>query len=351
MSQEATPNNSRAVHFAGLLARSARRSVGTARKFTPYRATPASRRIRNRQGARDPSRRNVAPEDVDLSAFTQKSFQAHKLTPFYEFSYKQKDLKSYGRMLGAFLQAEKMRGLAVDVEDSADSASFTIKKGIKQGQGDADCIEILLKTEPKNGAPRGQKVVVLSALLCSVNLNEDVLPAATSFTALPVMLVKGGAVLTRQLCSWLESQFDCSVSPLRLSPVQLSWMVAMWSGDVTERAVKPVQLQYAVPPQVKGLGKITMTIDARDCQALWKSIHDGESDRISSDEVTTFIKSLEGHFYHFFEIHLSRLKLSQIGTAIALVGVTGKIKIFSGNHVINVLAHLTEICSEQLLEI
>ena len=54
----------------------------------------------------------------------------------------------------------------------------------------------------------GEKVV-LKAILCCVHrkLEDAEEKISTSFTVLPVMLVKGVVALTRPLCSWLEVHF------------------------------------------------------------------------------------------------------------------------------------------------
>jgi len=327
-------------------------------RFTPYRIkTPASRRLKSRQ--RTPGLRND-PKEHDpehWTAFTKHTFQAYKVTPLHEFNYSIKHLKYYGRMLAAFMKAEASKGVGISVGESADDAYFSIKKGIKTSEDDAECIQIILQSKPKSKAGTAtseEKVMVLTAYLCSVNIDSGFLPRPEGrFTTLPLLLIKGTVSLSRLLCNWLERQFDCSTSILKLSPHQLSWMVAMWSGTVPKLSSHPVQLHYATPKQMKpALKKITMTIDAQDCKQIWKRIHtDSNENDFKEEEVTTFIKSIERHFHHLFGIHLSRFHLERIGTAIALIGINGKVKMYSPLHAINVLDHLTELCAEQVLAI
>ena len=49
--------------------------------------------------------------------------------------------------------------------------------------------------------------VVLTAVMCSVQFNEDLRPAGTDkedFTFLPIMMVKGSTIITQRLIQWLE---------------------------------------------------------------------------------------------------------------------------------------------------
>ncbi|KAK3085957.1 hypothetical protein FSP39_011293, partial [Pinctada imbricata] len=154
-----------------------------------------------------------------------------------------------------------------------------------------------------------QEVVQLTAVLCGVGLEENPLPEGNreKFMYYPLLLVKGTVALSDTLICWIQNHFDCKVSSMAVSPYELSWMVAMWSGSTTDpvHRSKPVQLVYSVPKRCEGISRITYTIQPDDCLRLWKCIHQSDSDDFTAEEVTDFIKAVEGHFYDLFHVKLS----------------------------------------------
>ncbi|XP_046577135.1 centromere protein L-like [Haliotis rubra] len=178
---------------------------------------------------------------------------------------------------------------------------------------------------------------------------EDSLVSSSNdhFKHYPVLMVKGSVSLCKALTDWLESKFDCRVSALTFSSVDLSWMVAMWSGLSKGLKKKPVELVYTVPEEVEGLRKITYSIDPEDCQRLWDGIHTSSTNEFSEEEVKTFMDCLQSHFYGCFKVHLSSMFLTRIGTSTVYVGSDGKIKFFTESGVIPVLRFISELSVEK----
>lgn len=355
-SAENTPQ-SQVVHFSATT-RSGH-SSGTSskypglpvRKYTPYNKTPKSRRLgvrwKNVSGIRTPVQVTDTPELKDL---VNKTWKVYKLSPLYNFSHRTTQLRSYARLLSAHIEAESLKGVAIGVNENevADKVHISTFKGLAVSDADAEAVEIILKSKPKTG--NGEPKVSLTAYLCSVGVDPETKSLMKSaFTYLPVMIVKGAVGLTGHLISWLQSQFDCHITPMSFCASDLSWVLATWAGYGREEGgTKPVELVYTVPKECEGLNTITMTIQATDCKDLWDCIHDSENEEFTIEEVVRFMKSIEAHFYHHFKIYLSALALKRVGTSIAMLGTEGRLKIFLKEHIHRVLQHVTELAFEQL---
>jgi len=320
-------------------------------RFTPYRKTPRSRRIHRNPPAveaRHTVQRNVLNEAELGKLLAGHTWQMYRVTPLYAFSYRKKHLRQYERELGAYFDAESNKGVGVEhrVEERVDNATITVIKGLKQ-EHDRHAIQIQLKAKPAR-ADSDEKKVVLTAVLCSVNLlSEQASRVHDQFVALPLLLTKGPVAHCRLLTSWLQSQFDCRINQLKLSAHSLVWVVALWAGIVTKKV--SVELLYKVPAVVPGVRTITLNIDPQDCQRLWNKIHKDDSDEFQAEEVLQFMKALEKHFHRHFRIHLRCLQLSRIGTGVAMLASSGKLKIMSADHVITTLSHLTELAAEMVI--
>lgn len=319
------------------------RSFTKQRRYTPYRKTPASRLLKG--GARI----SRIPDDSEADNTYQKdlvnkTWRVYKVSALYKFSSQPTSLKFYAKLLATYIKAETMAGQAVETtEDAADSAVISTIPGLAGHSTDSEAISIVLKQQKKRSGASEPK---FTAVLCGVGTARAVTKHG-SFTELPVMLAKGPVALTRHIHSWLERQFDCHVSPVTFSPVDLGWMVAIYAGYLKGKNPRPVELLYKVPSEVKGLQRITFDIDPKDCKALWDSIHADEDDSFTEEEVASFIRSLECHFYHHFAIDLSTMPLTRVGTSTVYAGTDGRIKIMCEKRVLQILSHITEMVQER----
>nr|XP_034337799.1 centromere protein L [Crassostrea gigas] len=328
----------------------------TPKRFTPYGRTPQSRRIstavpttrgrRKNVHTRTKSRSDSSSEAEDLKGFTNVTWRVYKLSPLYKFSSAPKDLKRYGQLLSSCVEAANQKGLFVENNVSG-KALFCVQEGLKKTADDPDAIQILVKGKKGLGTV---DTVILTATLCGVEMEGDLLVPDVKghFTYYPVLLVKSTVAMTDVLITWLMRHFDCKISPLVFPPVYMAWMIAMWSGALanTNRKNKPVELVYQVPSECEGIKKITYTIEAADCLRVWNSIHDSKSDMFTEEEMSTFISSLEEHFYSLFRVKLNAMQLSCVGTSLCYIGRDGILKIYSAEHVSCILRHLTELSME-----
>ncbi|XP_025115829.1 centromere protein L-like [Pomacea canaliculata] len=321
------------------------------RRVFPFKRTPHRRRIDDVQPtsnidsteSQEPKHPESASEGVSLPGLINKTWCVFYLSPLYGFSLDPQALKQYGRSLTTYFAQDRNKEITGD--GNKKSCTFSVYKNIKVGDADPEAVQILVTGKPPNGKKVGP--VLLTAILCGVDIEVDpCVGFKEHFVYYPIMIIKARIILSSQLCSWLESHFDCRIAPLRPTSMDLAWMVGMWSGNVTGRKSKPVELLYTVPEYCSGMTKITYTIDADDCKVLWDSIHTAESAEFTEEEVGTFMKSLEEHFYECFKVKLWKMQLTRIGTPLAYVG-DGRLKIFSAKEALQVLRFMSILAVEQ----
>lgn len=319
---------------------SSQRKFSKQRRYTPYRKTPASRLLKG--GSRIPV--DDESDKAYQKDLVNKTWRVYKVSALYKFSSQPSNLKFYSKMLATYIKAETLKGRAMETaEETADNAVISTLPGLAGHSTDLEAISIVLKEQKKRTGASEPK---FNAVLCGVGAARGD-RRQESFTNLPVMLVKGPVALTRHVHSWLQRQFDCHISPVTFSSVDLGWMVAIYAGYVKGKNPRPVELLYKVPSEVKGLQRIVFDIDPKDCKALWDSIHADEDDSFSEEEVASFIRSLESHFSHHFAIDLSMMPLTRIGTSAVYAGSDGRIKMMCEKRVLQILSHITEMVQEK----
>ncbi|XP_046359935.2 centromere protein L-like [Haliotis rufescens] len=321
------------------------RTSGSTRKNTPYHKTPRSRRF-GLQGSKSPliEKTPTSPRHApSFKGLVNKTWKLYRLSPLYNFTPTPSHLRRYGTSLSVLVGERQRRSLITESKDLVRSLISPYRE-LTIGPDDPECIQILITGKTLKDIP----TTLVTGFMFGVELQDSLVsPHNGHFKHYPVLMVKGSMSLCKALTDWLESKFDCRVSAMTFSSVDLSWMVAMWSGLSKGLKSKPVELLYTVPEEVEGLKKITYSIDAEDCQRLWDSIHDGSSNEFTEEEVKTFMDCLQSHFYGCFKVHLSSMFLTRIGTSIVYVGSDGKIKFFTESGVIPVLRYISELSVEK----
>lgn len=354
-----TPNLTTRNH---VLQSSARR---ISRRFTPYGRTPKSRQLKGKNieilskgtGARHGTRGRRSSVEIDeesgknLKDLTNKSWKLFKVTPMYKFSTDAADLKRYSSRLSAHIEAERQKGLFVDNSTSS-KAYISLYRGLKVSAADKEAVQILIKGRNRRGY--GDETVLLTSLLCSVEMEQNPIQSKlrNKFAYFPVLMIRGLMAVTDGLINWLQSHFDCVITPILFSAQDLAWMVALWSGTTTNpvQKSKPVELLYKTPSECNGIDKVTFTVEATDVKDLWDRIHDDKGTEFSSEEVTMFINSLESHFHSLFRVKLSALQLFSVGCSLCYIGDSGRLKIYSTDHVLWILRYLTELSLEHFTQ-
>ncbi|NXA07063.1 CENPL protein, partial [Sapayoa aenigma] len=284
--------------------------------------------------------------DPQKTAFLlRKAWSLYSVTPLYRFSRGR--LKDYARLLSAFIAAEKQKGLAVQVGDELGIrvavSSLPELQGNEQDQA-AVLVQLSLRSQayPKNSEDQ----IVWSGCFCCMfgeDLSENM---PKDFTCLPLFLASGPESYTSIVGSWFQKTFDCSFRHLAISPLSLSWMVAMWTGCKVDKAASAVELFFSVPCLPKPLD-ISYAIHPEDAKALWDTVQKTPGE-ITQEEVNVFMDCLFSHFHRHFKIHLSAARLVKVSTAIASAHCDGIVKILSSQYLSEVLMLLTELAISQI---
>ncbi|NXF03375.1 CENPL protein, partial [Smithornis capensis] len=275
----------------------------------------------------------------------RKAWSLYSVTPLYRFSRGR--LRDYARLLSAFIAAEKQKGLAVRVGDELGiKVAVSSLPDLQGSEQDQAAVLVQLSLRSRSYPKDSEEKIMWSGCFCCVcgddlsqNMPED-------FTCLPLFLASGPENYTSIIGSWFQKTFDCSFRRLTISPLNLSWMVAMWAGCKVDKAATPVELIFSVPCLPHPLD-ISYAIHPEDAKALWDTVQKTPGE-ITQEEVDVFMDCLYSHFHRHFKIHLSATKLVKVSTAIASAHCDGIIKILHSQYLSGVLMLLTELAISQI---
>ncbi|XP_048354522.1 centromere protein L [Sphaerodactylus townsendi] len=295
--------------------------------------SPAKRRL-----LQTPLLQENAETQIDL--LLRKQLTLYSVTPLFKFSYDR--LQEYSRQLCFVIAAEKQKGLAVHTErDLKFKVTFTLISGLKASE--LDQAGVLIQVTAENAGPK----VVWMGCFCSIGGGDMLDAAVENFTCFPLFLANGSESLSAIIGTWLQKTFDCSFSLLTISPLNLAWMAAMWTGYMTEHHKGAVELTFSVPGTSQPLD-ISYAIHAEDAKALWDSIHTTQQE-VRQEQVDLFMDGLCCHFYRHFKIYLSATRLVKVSTPIASAHTAGKIKILQPRYLLEILALMTELAISKIL--
>lgn len=83
-----------------------------------------------------------------LALLLKTEWQLSYVTPLYRFRHTQ--LKSYSRQLSAFIAAEKLQGMAVEVEGPQENyrVAFSVMEGMVETDDDAETVLVQVSKQP-----------------------------------------------------------------------------------------------------------------------------------------------------------------------------------------------------------
>ncbi|XP_034978850.1 centromere protein L [Zootoca vivipara] len=297
-----------------------------------FSQTPAMRMIQRTlhlQGNADPQ----------ISLLLCKQWTLYTVTPLYKFSYGQ--LKEYSRQLSRFIAAESQRR-PVEIEYELQfKVKFSSFSALKITEQEPDAVLIQITKMPQVAAKNAEEKVVWMGWFTCTGGDDLFETVDEEFTFLPLFLVNGAKALTVLVETWLQQTFDCCLSPLHITPISLSWMAAMWSGCPMDNPAVPTELTFSTLGTAYPLD-ISYAIHPEDAKALWDSIHSTPGE-VKQEEVELFMVCLYNHFHRHFKIYLSGTILVKVSTSIGSANSVGKIKIFHAQHLISLMAFLTEL--------
>ncbi|NWX30428.1 CENPL protein, partial [Notiomystis cincta] len=286
---------------------------------------------------------NADPQKTEF--LLRKAWTLYSVTPLYRFCRAR--LRGYARLLSAFIAAEKQKGLAVEVGVDLDiKVTLSSLAELRGSEQDQAAVLVQLSSRSRASSRSSEDKLVWSGWFCSVygdDLSESV---PKDFTCLPLFLSHGPESYMSMVGSWFQKTFDCCFCRLAISPLNLSWMVAMWAGCKLDTAASAVELVFSVPRLSQPLD-ISYAIHPEDAKALWDTIQKTPGE-ITQEEVDVFMDCLYAHFHRHFKIHLSAAKLVKVSTAVASAHCNGIVKILHSQYLSGVLMLLTELAISQI---
>uniref|UniRef100_A0A8D2L6N1 Centromere protein L n=1 Tax=Varanus komodoensis TaxID=61221 RepID=A0A8D2L6N1_VARKO len=261
--------------------------------------------------------------DPQVASLLGKQWILYSVTPLYKFSYGK--LKEYSRQLSLFIAAERQKRLAAEEDpDLPFTVKFSLLPALKATEQEQLAVLIQVGTASQLSVENSWKIVWMGWFCCTAG--DDIFEAVVEdFTCLPLFLANGAKGLFDLVEAWLQETFDCCLSPLPISPINLAWMAAMWSGCNTGSHKAATELTFSVPCAAYPLD-ISYAIHPEDIKALWDSIQSIQGE-VRQEEVELFMECLYSHFHRHFKIYLSATRLVKVSTSVASVHSTGKIKV------------------------
>ncbi|NXC44715.1 CENPL protein, partial [Penelope pileata] len=302
-----------------------------------YGLSPGSRLLQPR------SQENADPQKTAF--LLRKQWTLYSVTPLYKFSAAR--LKDYARLLGVFIAAEKQKGLAVGAgAELGLRAAVSSLPELRGSERDPAALLIQLSSRSSVSPKNSEEKVIWSGWFCCVAGDDLTENLPEEFTCLPLFLANGAESYTAIVGSWFQKTFDCCFRRLAISPLNLTWMAAMWTGCKMDKNTSAMELLFSVPHLPQPLD-ISYAIHPEDAKALWDTVQKTPGE-ITQEEVDVFMDCLYSHFYRHFKIHLSATKLVKVSTGVASAHCDGIIKFLQSQYLTGVLMLLTELAISQI---
>ncbi|KAJ3595464.1 hypothetical protein NHX12_004767 [Muraenolepis orangiensis] len=286
--------------------------------------------------------RSVTEVNPAQLALLAREWQLSYVTPLYRFRHG--ELKSYGRQLGAFVESEQQRGVAMEVgPERSLKVSFAPVAGMAQTEADADTVFIQIHSKPMFAAASDPHKLLWSGWLACVGGDPVYVRALPGdFVCLPLFCSNGSDSLTGMVKAWFRRTFDCCFGPLEIDSTNLQWLAALWTDCHARSGIKQLKLVWSLPAEPPL--EVTYAVHPQDAWELWRSVRrPGEEDNsVGVEEVACFIKGLQSHFYRHFRVELGAGQLTQVSTALGTAKHGGGVKISNSGYMITTLTLLTE---------
>lgn len=316
------------------------RTPWLSRRHTPYVKTPKTSKTK-------PPEKQTKHVFHDIVGKTLRVYQA---SPLFKFDASRLTLRTYANQLSACMQLEtekQLVGTSGEIKDRKYKTDICSFKDVSANDAKYSAVKITVEGfNPKPRQANSTSNHILTAMFCSVGTDDsEDLKLQDHFTSLPICLIKAPVELARIMIFWFERKFDCRITPMTFSSMDLGWYFSLWAGISPHGKSVPIELCYNAS-SVKGLSRILFSIEQKDAKTIWENIHGSNSQVFTEEESRTFLKALECHFYHHFRINLEGLTITRVGTAIASVASEGKLKIVHPHYVDHVLEQLTKAASK-----
>lgn len=193
----------------------------TKRRRHSGRLTPGSIQRGERDASPDfvSGQRPTAHQLEVISDLLSKIWQFYHVSPLWKLDTSFAKLRSYSQLLTKHINDV----MKENVHPSSDSVDYMAKVvGLPQfGQDGSEALKITVRHKTSQ-----RDTPELIAVLCRVNPSQSL---AEDFTSLPLLLLHGPAKLARGAFHWLQTTFDCHVSPNKLTAEDLTQLVAAYA--------------------------------------------------------------------------------------------------------------------------
>nr|XP_039271354.1 centromere protein L-like [Styela clava] len=288
-----------------------------------------------------------------------KTWICHSCSPLYNFRTDESSLRHYSQHLSAYLTSEiQKQDCFLSSEFSGGlTAQFSVVQGFAIQQDEPDAIKLHISYDEKKNP------IEVYFLSVDVNPLEFSNPTAenirtirllkSGFYFLPIMIYNG---YIQKPCSavisWFEDNFDCVIRPVKFNPIDLSWMMSMWTSfkyiPSSKRKSFLTEFIWKIPVDNIGLDTIKFQIAPSSTTEIWESMKISENDEMTVEYVEKFMSAITSHLKGMSGIKFDSLILEEISTPFIRVQSSGKIKIGSAAHILTVLAHLCCLSSERI---
>lgn len=276
--------------------------------------------------------------DIPDLPFLRKASYLYKMCPLVNFERKKSAFKRYEASLVSYCNSYTQN------QSYIHSAVFEVIEGLNIYSADPEAVyfAIIQKTEVKDKA-------LLCGLLTCVELSPEFEELHETYTYYPLMILTGNMKLRRIVQMWFQKEFQGKSSPMVLSPVDLTWVLSLWTGKINESGDNNRQVHLGFHVTEEGIDDIDVEIESKDLKKLWNTIHPDPQDKMFTiSQVNAFMEEIERFFYNAFKLRLGMLQLSKVMTTIASVTSNGVFKLHSQDYIVDVLRLLCSFSAEKL---
>lgn len=158
------------------------------------------------------------------------------------------------------------------------------------------------------------------------------------FTSLPLLLSRGPQTLVSELRQWLQSSFDCHITPHCLESDDLCLLLGQFAtAEKSGRGLGGVELVYKTPPTVtqEGLSTVSVSLPYESVVCAWERAGASDTERRAG-----LVEVLQHHVKSQLGIKLQGMSLLRVSTPLLHAEATGRVKFPAKDPVIQVLSVL-----------
>jgi len=165
-------------------------------------------------------------------------------------------------------------------------------------------------------------------------------------------LANGTEEMIQSIFFKIERMFDCVIHPLRLEPIDLMWMTALWAEQTVEDEKKDAtfKLRYNLSGfKSPAIQNIDVKFDGEQIRTIWRTIKGNTDTDLTMDEMEEFHNVLYKYLYETYGINFEKCALTNICLPALSAASTGYIKVHRVDKIKTVLGFLTSLSQEKFV--